>query len=364
MDAPIGVIATHIDQVAPILLRHKDLIFALEAGFIGTWGEWHHSTNGNDNAIAHKVVLDKELAHFKGLFPILVRTPGDLIQYTGTLEPQPDLGIHDDYYASNSSDAGTWSPCIPGAGYCVTGYTSEQLQAYAADVSTATMFAGEFGAVYPTLQACDALDRYSYTYHPQSITLYTYPPDVGAFLAGEGCATAFYNRVGTRIVLQSVSVIGDAIPGGKLHVAATIFNAGYGRVIRPRPVRVILAQRGEAVARIRVPTEKMDLRTLASSANPISSTFRFEIDLPESLPPGPTTMALLFPDPALSLRHQPAYALPLNSIDQDGNSIFVATTGFNRIATFSVGIRQRESDEGERHFAMPSDERDRARHAL
>src|ERR1035438_6517709 len=41
MDAPIDVISMHIDQLAPILIQNKDLIFALEAGFIGTWGEWH-----------------------------------------------------------------------------------------------------------------------------------------------------------------------------------------------------------------------------------------------------------------------------------------------------------------------------------
>jgi hypothetical protein len=75
MDAPIDVISTHIDQVAPILLQYKDMIFAVEAGFIGTWGEWHDSTNGNDTAAAHKIVLDKELSYFSGLFPILVRTP-------------------------------------------------------------------------------------------------------------------------------------------------------------------------------------------------------------------------------------------------------------------------------------------------
>ena len=37
-DAPLSIISEHIDQVAPILRANKDLIFGLEAGFIGTWG--------------------------------------------------------------------------------------------------------------------------------------------------------------------------------------------------------------------------------------------------------------------------------------------------------------------------------------
>ncbi|MBV8209536.1 MAG: DUF4874 domain-containing protein [Burkholderiaceae bacterium] len=336
MDAPIDVISTHIDQVAPILQRHKDLIFALEAGFIGTWGEWHDSTNGNDTAAAQKIVLDKELGYFQNLFPILVRDPGDLILYTGTLQPQPGLGIHDDYYASNSSDAATWSPCAPRSGYCLPSYTSQQFQTYAADVSTATIFAGEFGAVYPTLQTCDALDQYSYTYHPQSISLHPYPPAVATFLGSEGCITDFYSKVGTRIVLQNVSVIGEAVPEGELHVTATMVNAGYGRVIRPRPVTLILAQQGQAVAKIEIPISRLDLRTLASSASPTPTTFQFDVVLPESLPLGPTAMGLVFHDPAPSLFHEAAYTLPLNSIDQDGKAVFDASTGFNRIATFDV----------------------------
>jgi hypothetical protein len=336
MDAPIDVIATNIDQVAPILRRHRDLIFALEAGFIGTWGEWHDSTNGNDNAAAQKIVLDKESSYFKGLFPILVRDPGDMIQYTGTLAPQPGLGIHDDYYASNSEDAATWSPCNPRSGYCLTGYTSDQLRAYGASVSTASMFAGEFGALYPTLQNCSALNEYSYTYHPQSFSIHTFPADIGTFLQGEGCALTFYNRVGTRIVLREVNIRGDATPGGWLCVDAVMVNDGYGRVIRGRPVTLVVLQDGKLVSKRTIPLWKMDLRKLVSSSTETPTTFHFEFRLPQKLHSGPVSLALIFHDSAPSLFHQPAYALPLNSLDEQGNAIFDPVYGINRIAKFDV----------------------------
>jgi len=47
-------------------------------------------------------------------------------------------------------------------------------------------------------------------------------------------------------------------------------------------------------------------------------------------------MSLLIPDPAPSLTMQPAYALPLNSLDQNSNPIFDATTGYNLLATFNA----------------------------
>lgn len=336
MDAPIDVISTHIDQLVPILLRHRDLIFALEAGFIGTWGEWHDSTNGNDTAAAQKIVLDKELSCFNGLFPILVRYPGDLIQYTGSLTPRPGLGMHDDYYDSNSVDGATWNTCDKGAGFCLSGYTSDQLKAYAAQVSTTTMFAGEFGALDPAMQTCAVLDEYSYTYHPQSISLTPYPPDIGQLLQSEGCATSFFNKVGTRIVLREVKVSGDATPGRRLCVEATMVNDGYGRVVRPRPVTLIVLQDGKLVEKIPVPLWRMDLRRLVSSSAETPLTFHFEFRLPRRLNPGRASLALIFHDPAPSLFHQAAYALPLNSLGQDGNAVFDPVYGFNRIATFEV----------------------------
>ena len=107
MDAPINVISADIDALAPVVLQYKDLVFALEAGFIGTWGEWHSSTNGNDVGAAQKIVLDKELSYFGDAFPILVRYPAVLLQYLGDSTPTPNVGLHDDFYASSFDDGGT-----------------------------------------------------------------------------------------------------------------------------------------------------------------------------------------------------------------------------------------------------------------
>jgi len=337
MDAPIDLISKHIDQLAPILLHHKDLIFSLEAGFIGTWGEWHDSTNGNDTAAAHKIVLDKERSYFAAHFPILVRYPGDLIQYTGTLTPQPDLGIHDDYYASDSDDGATWNTCDPGAGYCLSGYTSTQFQTYAAAVSTTTIFAGEFGALYPVLQTCAALSDYSFTYHPQSISLFPYPPTIATELQDEGCALSFYNMVGTRIELQKATIRGNPVPNGLLNVDLTLVNTGYGRVIRRRPASLIFVANAKVVATIPIPLVAMNLKRLASSATPVPHTFKIKVTLPPTFPTsGLVSVALLIPDPAPSLTTQPAYALPLNSLDKDNNPVFDPTTGYNTVATFNV----------------------------
>jgi hypothetical protein len=333
-DVPAGLITTHIDQLAPILLRQRDLIFALEAGFIGTWGEWHNSTSGNDTEVVRRMVLDRELLHFRDVFPILVRYPADLLTYTGTATPSAQLGLHDDFYASDADDGATWFP--------EGGYTSQMLVDYAKAVSTSSMFAGEFGALYPTLQECNVLDSYSYQFNLQSISLRIWPPEIAAAIESRGCLLSFLNKVGTRIEIQRLTVTGNPVAGGALHLALTLANTGYGRVIRPRPAAVVLTSGASLLQQTPIPLTQMDLRELASSATPVPRTFEFDITLPAVLPATPLALSLLIPDPAPSLVCDPAYALPLNSLDAGGLPVFDPATGHNRLATFTphlAGIR-------------------------
>jgi hypothetical protein len=147
-----------------------------------------------------------------------------------------------------------------------------------------------------------------------------------AALQSSGCAKSYYNQVGTRLVLQRAAVRGNLAAGQTACVELTVINSGYGRVIRPRPVSLVFVQNGRAVSQIPVPLDNMDLRTLDSFT---ANTYHFDVTLPSQLVPGPVSMAVLIPDPATSLSSNAAYALPLNSLDQNGNPIFDPTTGYN-----------------------------------
>ena len=233
------------------------------------------------------------------------------------------------------TDAGTFETCDTRAGFCVPQYTSDQLRTYAADVSAATMFAGEFGALYPPLQSWSALDDYSFTYHAQSINLQ--PSAIGTALENEGCALSFYNKVGTRIELQEATIDGSPSPHGQLHLALTLANTGYGRVIRQRPVTLLFISAGRIVAKFPIALADLDLTQLEASATPIPHTYKIDVTLPSTFPTsGGISAVLLIPDPARSLIQQPAYALPLNSVDQNDQPIFDPTTGYNLIATFNA----------------------------
>lgn len=46
-DAPLDRVLQHIRQLKPIIQQNSDVIAMWDAGFLGPWGEWHHSSNGH-----------------------------------------------------------------------------------------------------------------------------------------------------------------------------------------------------------------------------------------------------------------------------------------------------------------------------
>lgn len=326
-DVPVDVALEHLGQVAPILLDHRDAILALQAGFFGTWGEWHHSTNGNEAASARAALLDRELALFGGHFPVLLRYPADLAEYTGTLQPNDYFGLHNDYYASGAEDGGTWTPRGDLSGAV--------LQQLAEAVARHTMLIGEFGAVHPPEQTCEALDAYARRMPLQSVGLGVYPPEVAQGIEAQGCLLDFLSRVGVRLEIDRLTLLGPARSGATLSGTLALRNAGYGRVIRPRTARLMLHSGTHVWAAQDLPLDALDLRGLPAMATS-ALTVPFAIEVPDSVPTGTVTLSLTMPDPSVRLSGDPRHALPLNSLAPGGEEVFDAVTGWNRLATFTV----------------------------
>ena len=176
------------------------------------------------------------------------------------------------------------------------------------------------------------MDTYSYTYHVQSIVLHI-PAAVSTDRSERRLRSWLYNKVGTRIELQQATLTGFPVANGQLKVTMTLANTGYGRVVRERPATILPLSGSQIVAQYPLPLTTMDLTRLAPM--PVAQTFQSTLTLPSTFPSGQTiSVALLVPDPAPSLTSQPAYALPLSSVDANGAAIFNPSTGYNLLATF------------------------------
>ena len=119
-DAPQARILAHIEQLRPVLAGDADVIAFVEAGFIGTWGEWHSSTNGLDNDASRRAILTKLLQVLPSERAAVVRTPS---QKQGVFETKAPLtaaegfggsdrariGAHNDCFLASVDDWGTYS---------------------------------------------------------------------------------------------------------------------------------------------------------------------------------------------------------------------------------------------------------------
>lgn len=56
-----SILLNHINQLMPILTANQDAILAMQAGFVGPWGEWHSSTNFDNDLEGRQEIVSKLL---------------------------------------------------------------------------------------------------------------------------------------------------------------------------------------------------------------------------------------------------------------------------------------------------------------
>ena len=66
-DATLEYVKKHITKLKPHLKDNADVIYALETGFVGQWGEWYYTSNFTPNESQHltdarRVVIDSMLS--------------------------------------------------------------------------------------------------------------------------------------------------------------------------------------------------------------------------------------------------------------------------------------------------------------
>lgn len=339
-DAPIETILMHLDQLAPIVIKYKDIIYAFQAGFIGEFGEWQTSTNNNLTKTNRNLLLAKEQKYFSGLFPIQVRYVQNLVDYLGGTVISPDFGIHDDGFLWGDSDAHTFNNLSLSNGIVTFGakeVLDQNLLNYASLLSSKTVFHGEPCCdLIPTKWTCDNLDQYARKLNLQTFPLNIYPYSIADFLKSQGCLYSFLNKVGTRIEVKDVGLNGSSNIGSTLNLSITLSNTGYGHIPRPRPVNLVFLDGKNIITSIPISLTQLDLRQLTNSSP--TQTFKFNVTLPVDLNiPNyykNLRLALSIPDPAPTLTFQAGYMLPLNSVD-GLNQVYDKSTGLNILGTFN-----------------------------
>ena len=120
-DAPLPTVFAHLDQLAPILSENADVIAVMEAGFIGAWGEWHHSTDALETPAAKAAVLRKLLRVLPSSRAVTLRYQGDKQLVFGRSAPMEPaeaftgtdvarVGHHNDCLLASADNWGAYRP--------------------------------------------------------------------------------------------------------------------------------------------------------------------------------------------------------------------------------------------------------------
>jgi hypothetical protein len=323
VDAPLPVLLNHMDQLKPILERNQDVIAVVEAGFIGSWGEWGQSRNyGSSNLNPQQwsdrgIILDKLLATLPSGRMVLLRTPAfayrlvsaDAVTaaeaFNGSAKAR--VGQHNDCFLASANDRGTYSNIA-------IDYPWLQAQ------TSYTPMGGETcGASSPRTDCPNATAEMA-RFHWSFINA-GYDANVLNGWRSQGCYGAIEQKLGYRLVLKDGSYSNSARPGGGFALNIRLDNEGYAAPFNSRPVQLVL--RNDASGTVyRVALAADPRKWLPGAAISINQVVR----LPQGMASGNYSLLLALPDAAPSLAGRAEYAIQLANADT-----WEAGTGLNRL---------------------------------
>ncbi|MDC0672064.1 DUF4832 domain-containing protein [Nannocystis radixulma] len=297
-DAELERILGHIEQLAPLLQEHADVILTLQAGFIGAWGEWHASQNGLDAPGPRKEILDALLAALPADRTVSVRRPSFKEEaYGGPLTAD---SAHD---GSALSRVGHVNDCFLASDDDFGTYQEPGEKDYAITDSAFVPVGGETCAVNPPRSECPAALAELALHHWTHLNS-AYHPDVLDSWQADGCYDEIACRLGYRLAVLALHWTESAVAGETVPVSLELVNDGFAAPVNPRPLVLVFqdaAGFSETVA-------EFDLRTLVPGQ---AVSLCVDVKVPANAPPGSYRIGLQLADPAPTLADDPRQAIRL-----------------------------------------------------
>jgi hypothetical protein len=324
----------HIEQVKPYLQTYGDVIYVLQAGFIGSWGEWYYTTNfgnaGSPNYTARKRVTEALLDAMPTDREVELRTPAfKMRMYNLALKDtltratahdgstKSRLAGHNDCFLASSSDSGTF------------GTVTNDRKFWQGD-SRYTIMGGETCKVSEYCNcngsgsapgALSDLENYHWSYLNVD-----YNTDVLDIWSSGNCYDEIEKRLGYRIVLQEGWFTTSPKAGEEMDIVLNLKNIGFAAPMNPRGAYLVLTDEDG------YDIESWPLGSDPRFWMPEYGTISIEkkITLPSDVS-GQVSLHLNLPDGRENLAEEPKFSIRLaneNMWDED--------TGYNLLYTFNI----------------------------
>lgn len=331
-DATPEWVSKHIDAVAPVLQKNADVILCIQAGFIGSWGEWYYTSGFPRNPKTSEQyeprwqMLDHMLEAFPADRQICLRTPEYKMQYLKdrnlSTDPLTDaeayqptakarLGGHNDCFVSCSNDVGT--------------YRNNVDRTYWEADTRFTMMGGETCnkcAQSEGSNAIDQMERFHWTYLNRD-----YHKEILNWWMQTKHMDEIQRRLGYRFVLDKAYPTQNPQAGEHFAVVLTLRNVGFAAPVNKRSVELVLVSVADPTKKIVYPQTNIDPRFWFAGE---TTTTTLHANLDSTLS-GEYKVYLNLPDPYASLHDNPAYSIRLAN-----NDIWDENTGYNYLTTITL----------------------------
>lgn len=357
----------HINQLKPLLEQNFDVISFMEAGFLGTWGEWTPKYGDEQNS-----------SIVKALFSAIPDGYGIVVRYTSIKNSLKSavseydysnrIGYANDYFTSGVKNCGSSSSdiCLDSDEYRKVAnesftvfmrgevpYNEGPPWGFDVFMEMDRMFRylkdHHYTAMDITQNFTDNITHWkTLTVHPALLRKYGVFFDKAYFRQGDGRVVprTFYqfvrDHLGYRLNLQPASVV--KVESDTLVYDLKITNTGFATVLNPRPVYLALIdEAGQIVREAQLsavnprewqPWAKGDAATLL--------THRISGKIPLGLPDGEYRVGLWLPDSFASVKYNPAYCIKL-AVDNRAVAHWTDTENtrtVNIVGTVRVGEAQ------------------------
>ncbi len=328
-DATPSRILQHIAQLKPILQSNSDVIAVMNAGFVGTWGEWHYTdyytTSGNlenpndmdwDN---RRELIEALLDALPADRMVQVRFPiakyrvaeseipvNESNAYNGSFKSR--IGHHNDCFLASSTDFGTYKIDIAAE------------KSFLALDSKYLAVGGEVCAPSSRTDctiSLEEMERFHWDYMNAD-----YNTAVHNQWKEEGCYEEIRKRLGYRFRLISSKIQNQVQPENTFGIEIKLTNDGFSAPFNPREVEIIL----------RHETNGATYKVKITNVNPQKwyagdiQTINFEAGIPSTMPHGNYEVFLNLLDPRTSLQNHPNFSMRLAN-----ENTWESTTGYNHL---------------------------------
>ena len=339
-DARPEFVQTHIDQLKPVLRENADVIAVMQAGFIGTWGEWYytdHFANSPGQISAEDWENRRQVVYsILDALPddrmVQLRTPGYKFTIFDSQEPLNEttafsgsyasrVGHHNDCFVASSSDFGT--------------YVNPEIEKpYLREETRFTPMGGETCALASPYSDCENSLSDLEQFHWSYLNI-DYNRQVLNEWDNQGCFDEVELRLGYRFKMIAGTFTTETRPNGSLAFSLTLQNDGFSNPYNPRLIEVILKNSTTGTEYLIQPDEHIKLWPLNEAFN-----LTFEAGIPADIAEGDYQLYLNLPDPYPSLYKNPAYAIRLAN-----EGTWDSETGYNNLlSTVSISASNNAED--------------------